>query len=161
MIYYFFLVFFFLLTSCNSAFFPSLIAEHGDEMTDISAKMELGFFHNVDAIIRYKEIMLNPDFLDLKSIKEGDLVILDLFGDSLYLAIIDRTNIDINEVISIRARIKDHEGSYLILSIDEGRAAGTIDIPSNQEYYRIFPKPGSNAHYLAELDKGLLDILPH
>ncbi len=137
----------------------SLFEDCKSEKYSGTAEADLWFYDNSDAVSRYKEAVISEEFRSQDIAESGDRVILDLFSDSRYTAIIDRTSVNINGTLAIRARIEGYEHGYLIISTTEGRSLGEIEIPERGEHYIITGNPETMTHYLMEIDMRFMDKL--
>lgn len=127
----------------------SLISRHG---RTLDSNEKLVPFHNADAVIGYTEVSLSKDIINLHGTQTGDKLILNLFFDAQYMAVVDRTNFNVNGTFALRGRIKNLEHSYIIMSTADGKALAKISIPERNRYFEIIYHEKHNTHYLMEMD---------
>ncbi|MFA5499440.1 MAG: carboxypeptidase regulatory-like domain-containing protein, partial [Candidatus Cloacimonadia bacterium] len=135
-----------------------LIVEHGPTLRTQESD-ELSFFHDYAAIMRFSEIKLNPIATEKNKVKIGDTIILNLFGDKKYSAVVDRLNINVNNTYSIRARLDDYTMGSLIMNTTGNMSLGIVDIPETGEQFEILSSPEGKTCYVMEIDQRKRDYL--
>jgi hypothetical protein len=136
-----------------------LISEKGIEKTS-SDKSDLWFFDNTAAVQRYAEVALSQEILTYAyDQKNSNTLSLNLFDDTNYEAVIDRTNVNVNGSHTVRVRINDSDYSYMLLSTTANRSLGIINIPAKDIQYKIISCPETNIHYLLEMKISDLDYI--
>lgn len=133
-----------------------LIAAHNPQQPN--AVEALHFFDKRDAVMRFREISLDERVRTSGSMRTGDHIILNLFDDVEYVAMVRRTDQNINGTISIMA-CNDEPKAYLALVTTGERSLGSIYIPSLYLFYKIISDPITHQHYLIEMDSRDRDIL--
>ncbi|MEM4531555.1 MAG: M12 family metallo-peptidase, partial [Thermofilaceae archaeon] len=83
--------------------------------------------------------------------KIGTAVVLNLFSDRLYTAVVDRVSVDVNGVVTLRARVNGSPFGYFLVSTSEGRSLGDIRIPEKNEHYIILSDRETRKHFLLEI----------
>jgi len=107
-----------------------------------------------------REISINYSLISSNNnIATGDTLILDLFENKKYTAVIDKISIDINNIKTIRAKIINYEFGVCLIHISEGNFLSSINIPELQELYFIKKEIGKDSYYLWQSDISQLDIL--
>ncbi len=110
----------------------------------------------------YKDISsvkFNSKLLDENNYDIGDYIGIELTDGNLYMAKIDRINRNVNGTLSVRARFKDHEMGYMILSETKGHVVATVRIPEKREMYSIQSNKEKGFAYLKTIDVPNMDIL--
>ncbi len=108
---------------------------------------------------RSRELNLNPELQRSDNIGLKDTILLDLFRDRKYKAVIGKINTDINGTLVVRAKLVGYKYSYCIISTNDGKSLMTLDIPENDEYYRLNYDRNTKKHYLSDLDKSQMKYL--
>lgn len=116
------------------------------------ASSELSFFEKTDAVIKYREIELNPEVITNKGAHEKTKLVLNLFDQEEWITTIDRVDVNVNQSISIRSRFDQYQYAYSIISTSEGKSLASIDIPEKNKYYIITSDPKTGKHYLLDVD---------
>ncbi len=124
-----------------------------------TAPYDLWFYDNVHAVSRYREAVLADELLLYGLAGKGDRLLLNLFDDREYTAVIDRIEVNINGTLAIRARLEGYVNSCFIISTTQGRSLGEVEIPEKGERYIITSDPESGIHYLMEMDKREMNYL--
>ena len=86
---------------------------------------------------RSRELNLNQELQRSDNIEIKDTILLDLFRDRKYKAVVEKINTDINGTLVVRAKLVGYKYSYCIISTNDGKSLMTLDIPENEEYYRL------------------------
>lgn len=108
---------------------------------------------------RFRELNLNPELQRSDNIEIKDTILLDLFSNRKYKAVIEKINTDINGTLVVRAKLTGYKYSYCIISTNNGKSLMTLDIPENDEYYRLNYDQNTKKHYLLDLDKSQMKYL--
>ena len=96
---------------------------------------------------------------DPDGIASGDELILDLFPDASYAAVIDRVTTNRLGTVSVRGRLPECPASYVLMSTHAGRTLASVRIPAQSRHYLVLYDPYTDAHYVAELDPDKMDEL--
>ena len=116
-----------------------------------NAEDVLRFFEQRSAVIRFAEIELNQAVKSPDAFRKGDKIVLNLFEDAEFPAVVRRVNENINGTLSVTAET-DQPGSYMIISTTRGRSLGSIYIPGENMFYKIISEPDTDRHFLIEMD---------
>ena len=108
---------------------------------------------------RSRAVNITPSVAEGKDVNLADTLVLNLFDDTAYSAVIDRVKTNINGTVMIRGRLKDYPFGTVLMSTTHGRSIISIDIPETGTHYRIQSEPESKSHYLLDLDSASLDKL--
>jgi hypothetical protein len=147
--------------------FSHLIAQHKSfNMNDISGirykeisvtKADtISIFKNA---IRLRELVINPIIQKKDIIRINDTILLDLFADRQYKAIVEKVTQDINGTIVVLAKLADCDYSYFMISTYNGESFLTVDIPEKKEMYLSGYDIKSKKSFLLQIDKSKQDIL--
>ncbi len=90
---------------------------------------------------------------------ENDRLRLNLFADVEYVAVVDRVAVDVQGVVSIRARLPEFPLAYLLASSDGKRRLVTVDIPELERFFSVLDDPAGGGHLLVEQEYAQLDVL--
>lgn len=118
----------------------------------------LHFYENRDIVTRFAEVKLGKALKSPGLLKQGDQVILNLFGDTAGVAIVQRTGVNINNSVFFTATCQK-TGGYLVLATTGSRTLGNILMPRQNLFYKIISDPQNTRHYLLEMDACNRDIL--
>ncbi len=102
-------------------------------------------------ILRYREVTITSDLTTMDKVRKDDVLILNLFDDTQYRARIDRVSMNINNTVTIRARINNYALGYIILSTTDDLSMATIKIPENEEFYLVKSDPKTRQHYILDI----------
>ncbi|HOF21838.1 MAG TPA: M12 family metallo-peptidase, partial [Bacteroidales bacterium] len=108
---------------------------------------------------RYRELNLNPELQRPDHITVRDTILLDLFSNRKYRAVIEKINRDINGTLVIRAKLAGYKYSYCTISTNDQKSLMILDIPETEEYYKMNYDRETNRHYLLDLDKTKIKYL--
>lgn len=108
---------------------------------------------------RFRKILLNPILQSSDQINVKDTILLDLFADKKYKAIIEKTGKDVNGTFVIRARLDGFKYNYCIVSTNNGRSLMTLEIPENKEFYKLKYDHKANTHLLLQIDESKTEYL--
>lgn len=101
---------------------------------------------------RLRQFTMNKALLDSRNIKSGDIILLHLFEDKKYEAIVENAAANELGVFLITAKIKEYPMSYVLISSENSRSFLLIDIPELSEKYTIRGGVDSKTpNYLVEL----------
>ena len=109
---------------------------------------------------RYRSVTINPLLSASGRVAEGTVLNLELFPDRVLRATVDRVNVDINGVRSIRAKMEGDRLGYVLLTIDNGRMLGQIRSFQLNGEFQINQVGGGSEHVLQEIDPFRKDVLP-
>jgi hypothetical protein len=105
--------------------------------------------------IRYRTVRLNQLVMTPGAVGVGDRLFVAGFAGRSFVAVVDRTNRDSNDVFSIRARIAGTAPGYLLLSLDGERVLGSLAALEQGIRWRIAPGPEPGVHVLEDVDPRL------
>lgn len=106
-----------------------------------------------DEAKRVRELKVNPMLQKHGKIEVKDTLILDLFSDSKYKAIVEKSTLDINRSTVLRAKIEGLDYAYAFISTSNGKTLMTIDLPEKDAQYRLYYNEQLGGHLLVEVDK--------
>lgn len=103
--------------------------------------------------IRYRTVQINRDLATPGAVAVGGRLLVPGFGGRSFVATVDRTDRDSNNVLSIRGRIEAPTiPGYVILSFDGERMLGSLVMPAEGIRYEIAPATEEGAYEIRELD---------
>ncbi len=108
---------------------------------------------------RWRGVNVAPSVAEGKDVRVADTLVLNLFDDAAYSAVIDRLKTNVNGTVMIRGRLKEYPLGAVLISTTHGRSIISIDIPETGVHYRIQSEPENKSHYLLELDRASRDEL--
>lgn len=111
------------------------------------------------AVKQFRPFGINPVLRKKTAVSPGDLLILNLFEDADFRATVISSNVDINRVHGVVAKLEGFEFAYCYVSADEESASVTIDIPELNQKYITRLHPVTRINYLLQLDETRLDYL--
>ena len=150
---------FFALAACAAASQHFLVSEHSGVPAGIGTKMENG--EGVfAAATRAVQVGLSDAVTTEGALSAGDILVVNLFGDTTYRAVIDRTAKDAGGTLTLRGRLENYQSGYILITSGDGRSLVHIRIPEKNREYAIFFDPDTGAHYLLEIDPSKKEILP-
>jgi len=112
-----------------------------------------------DKAKRLRELKINPNIQNSELMQVNDTILLDLFADIQYKALIEKISVDINGTTIIRARLADTDFGYCWISTYEGKSLVKIDVPESNESYTSAYDQATETYYLLQVDKAQEDIL--
>jgi hypothetical protein len=104
---------------------------------------------------RYRPVRINPVVATLGGVEVGERLLVEGFSGRSFEASVDRVGIDLNNVITVRGRLRGREGAYVLVSLDRARALGVLEVPGEGLFYTISPGPEPGTHLLQDLDPRL------
>ena len=108
---------------------------------------------------RFRSIILNPVLQSSDHVNVQDTILLDLFSDRKYKAVIEKISKDVNGTLVLRAKLPDFRYSYCIISTNKGKSLMTLDIPEKNEYYKLKYDHQTDMHLLLQVDEAKRDYL--
>jgi len=135
-----------------------LIAEREKLSYDNSSPL-LSFFEDSTAVRRFHQVIPGKEITQVKSLNPGDVLLLNLFPEREYSAVIDDITSNTAGSKTIRARISDYDSSYLILTTTRGRSSAEIRLPELNEFYRLISDPLTDVHFLLDIDVNRRPVL--
>ncbi len=91
--------------------------------------------------VRIAEVKISPLFTGFGAMSLGagaeTFIYMDLFGDQIIHAQINRVETDINSVISITGDILEDEYGFIIHSVHEGRVLTIIELPNSNKQFQV------------------------
>ncbi len=154
----FFFFIFFLLAACAAASQYSLVREQRSAPPGIDAKMETGE-GMLAAATRVAQVGLSDVVTAEGGLATGDVLIVNLFDDRTYRAVIDRTGKDAKGMLTLRGRLDNYPSGYILITSGAGRSLVHVRIPEENREYTIFFDPATGSHYLLEIDPSNKEIL--
>lgn len=107
---------------------------------------------SIPEAIRMREFFLNPQVQTVGFANVGDTLLLNLFQDKNYKAIIKSINIDVNGTYVICSKIISFDYSYCIISTYQDKSFITINLPENDESYKINYNNQCHKYNLIQID---------
>ena len=83
----------------------------------------------------FRQFDPNPQLLKLSGYNIGDILLLDLFEDSKYEAVIKNVSTDKNGITGITAQIKNIDFGYCYIAVSPKSISMSIDFPLLDEHY--------------------------
>ena len=108
---------------------------------------------------RFRELILNSQLQTDANVKLNDTILLDLFNNKKYKAIINKIQKDVNGTLTIASRLVGYDFSYCIISTFKNKSFMTIEIPEKDEYYKLKFDQKTKKYFLLEIDKSKQRIL--
>jgi len=105
--------------------------------------------------LRYRELFINPVLQNGKTIMVGDTILLDVFSDRSYKAVVNKVETDVNGTFTIRAALPAYRFATCEISTFEKKSFMVIDIPEKNELYKANYNHDIRSYYLKEVDKSL------
>ena len=105
---------------------------------------------------RFRPVKITLPITTGEGLSQGDTLILNLFDDTNYAALIDRISLNVNGTVSIRGRLEAYPFGEVLISTTAGRSLVSIRIPETGEHYIIQSDPNTTTHYLLDLEEGKL-----
>ena len=149
---------FFMLAACAAASQYSLVREHRGVPPGIGEKMETGE-GMFAAATRVAQVGLSDVVTTEGGLAAGDVLIVNLFDDRTYRAVIDRTGKDAKGTLTLRGRLENYPTGYILITSGAGRSLVHVRIPEENREYTIFFDPATRSHYLLEIDPSKKEIL--
>jgi len=106
---------------------------------------------------RLRTIVLNPALTRSDSVAVGDELILDLFEDVRFDALIDRVTKDKMGSLTIRARLVGKPFSQALIITTGERTSVYIDVPERDRFYQITCDRGSGDYRLYDIRRENLE----
>lgn len=122
----------------------------------------LSFYESRDAVTRFAVVQVSKELQSERTLSTGDRITLNLFGDSILSAEVQRSGTTVNGSFYFTALLENDEG-YLVLATTGSRSLGNILLPSEGLFYKIISDPLTHNHYLLDLqlrDKDILESSP-
>jgi hypothetical protein len=118
----------------------------------------LNFFEHLDAISRFRDVELNEHIQSMNTISVNDLITLNLFSDTEYIAEVQKVEKIMEDNVTITAKLTSFDMAYVIISTTDGRSFITIRVHEHGKLYKVISDPIDLTHYLIELDTSLLPV---
>ncbi len=103
--------------------------------------------------LRYRELFINPVLRNSEIIRVRDTIILDIFNDRSYKAVVSKVETDVNGTFTISATLPAYMLATCEISTFERKSFIVIDIPEKNELYKANYNHDAQTYYLLELDK--------
>jgi hypothetical protein len=154
LVLFLFILFFICIQSCCSSRFN----KSGEEgVYDADTQLNYGTLQSDS--INYDDTIENefsPRIIfNSKQLQQGSLDTIQIFisKDESYLAKVDRINRNVNNTISVRAKINEFPAAFLLMSFTNGRTEGVVKIPERNFIYQIKSDILSDIMYLTEINE--------
>lgn len=109
--------------------------------------------------LRIRELGINPAIQDARSATINDTILLDLFNDDKYKAVIKKVGVDVNGTNSILAQLTNCDNGYFVIATSNDKSLITIDIPEKNELFVSRYIEEKNQYYLVQIDRSKEKIL--
>lgn len=112
------------------------------------------------SIIAYRYVNLNEELPRLSELSSGDTFTLSLADELKVEASIVRSGEQVPGVRSITAEVQDPHRGFISLTAQDDRLTGNIDLLSVNRLFHLRYDRLNEMHYLAEIDRDKMDIMP-
>ncbi len=112
----------------------------------------LNFTEIENSVIKFGRVELNHHFLKSDGFRAGQVIYLDMPDGERLTAFVEKFAEDINQTLTLRAKIEGSEFGYALISQSNGRYLGRINIPERREYYQLISSQGRES-YLVKVDR--------
>ncbi|EXJ15977.1 InlB B-repeat-containing protein [Imhoffiella purpurea] len=109
--------------------------------------------------VRYRAVDLSVGLAEPDVVVEGDRLELNLFENAVFEGLIDHTSLDRNGVRLIRGRLTDSDYGVFMLSVKDGVALGSIEIPEEGREFAFSKVRDGEGLLLWEVDPERKDVL--
>lgn len=102
----------------------------------------------------------NPQLKSLTRENEGDILLLDLFSDKQYRALVKRVTHSYNGITGITAKIENSDFGYCYISVSEEGILINMELPEKNEYYIATGQTGNgllSEYKMSDLNKNKLE----
>jgi hypothetical protein len=129
----------------------SLIVEPEGHQAVIHAQKadEKGMFRSA---ARWRRVNLLRQLALTDGIAKGDELVLNLFPDTSYHAMIDRVSVNVQGTTTVRGRLRNYPLGYVLVSTTGDLSLASIRVPELGAEYTIVYDPDSRPHYLVDND---------
>lgn len=148
-----------LFAACAMAAQYPLISDHTSVPMEIEEKIKAkeGVY---GAARRVVKVELSNRISGENRLAAREELLLNLFDDAQYQAVIEKISKNVQETVSIRGRLVSFPAGYVMISTSSGRNMVQIRIPEKNLEYLILYDPETQAHYLLDIDPSKKDVLP-
>ena len=84
---------------------------------------------------QFRPLTLDPTILNGTGLDVGDTLTLNLFNDKIYTSTIISRTVDVNGVVTLVSHFTKYHYAYCFISVSEGKAAISIEIPDLNQFY--------------------------
>jgi len=112
-----------------------------------------------DKVIAYSYVKPGITLEQLLQLQNGDSLSLSLDENLTVDARVQRVQ-EILEIYSITALIAGEGSGQLVLTVEDNKIRGSVTLFNPLRYFQIRYHSGADLHYIAELDREKMDILP-
>ena len=153
-----------LIIGLSDLIIPAKVCAQSNEFQLISYETDirqdvtnaLPFFDYNDAVTRFREVRLNDNINSLSGVKGDDQIILNLFPDTRFIAMVQNVESYFEGNVTITARLESFDYAFMVISTTEDRTLINIFIPEQGKRFEIISDPVSRKHYLIELNPTLI-----
>ncbi len=114
---------------------------------------------NDEKVIAYSYVNTGIPLEKILQLQEGDTLSLSLDENLVIEAKIQRVQ-NILEIHSISAKVEGEEDGQLVLTVEDKKMRGSVSLFKSSRYFQIRYHSGADSHYIAELDREKMDVLP-
>ncbi len=111
----------------------------------------IDFFEQHTETTRFRAIELSEEVREKEYLHKGDTILLNLFHDKQFEAVLNRMETNINGTLTLTANIVGQPYAYIVLSTTGNRSFGNIYIPGKNRFYQVISDPETGDHYLIEM----------
>jgi len=132
-------------------------------------KIESGSFEFIESnepandfdfsIQRARPFHLAAEILDTTRLQIDDTIVLDLFEDARYSAVLQSKSTNVNGTTSLVVQLDQHDFAFGYISITGSDYLVSIDVPGERAYYETRPHLQSGAMFLVQFDPNRSDVL--
>lgn len=143
--------------SSSPLFFGAL---QRDDSNQFLVSHRVGPADELDFVIqRARPFELSPALLDHSRLSTGDHMLLNLFDDARYPAVIRSKNADINGTTSLVVQLQEYEFAFGYISITGSDYLVSVDVPEKRAYYETRQHAQSGTMMLVQFDPQRPDVL--
>lgn len=113
-----------------------------------------------ESVMAYRYVNQNEEQPKAADLRSGDTFMLALTGDLSVEASVVRSGEQVPGVRGITAEVKDPHSGFISFTAQDGRLTGNIDLLSVNRLFHLRYDRLNEMHYLAEIDREKLDIMP-
>jgi len=140
------------LTSTEVFFFDEIADPASAQEIPSFVSESLYFTETEDSIMDFSRVELSHDFLKTDGFRAGQTIYLDMPDGERITAIVEKFAEDINQTLTLVAKLEGSEFGYVIISQADGRYLGRINNPARREYYHLISSQQRES-FLVKIDR--------
>lgn len=116
--------------------------------------------HQLRESVQTRSFDFNPKLKSLTKENVGDILLLDLFSDKQYRALVKKVTHSYNGITGITAKIENSDFGYCYVSVSEEGVLINMELPEKDEYYLATSKTGNgflSEYRISDLKKDKLE----